>query len=147
MEHNRPARILVVTDHTAASPELLEAIRRRAAEGDAQFRILVPNPAKAELHLLHPERHDKAAEAEAVLHEALPAFEAAAGRPVLASVSIRHETYDAIEELMLNEPVDEVVLSVLPHGHHSWLHPDLQHRLTHLGLPVTLVEHPPAARP
>ena len=29
-----------------------------------QFRLVVLNPARAELHLLHPERHDKAAEAE-----------------------------------------------------------------------------------
>ena len=66
MEQSPVTRVLVVTDHTAATPELLAAMRQRAAQGPVQFRLLVPNPAQAELHLFHPERHDKAAEAEQV---------------------------------------------------------------------------------
>ena len=71
MEH-RTLRILVVTDHADPSAALLEAIPHRAEAGDVQFRLVVPNPARAELHLLHPERHDKAHEAELVLRQALP---------------------------------------------------------------------------
>jgi hypothetical protein len=141
MEQARPARVLVVSDHTSATPELLEAIRQRAARGAAQFRVLVPNPAHAEAHLLHPERHDKAAAAEEVLRSGIGAFEEAAGGHVIGSVSIRHDPYDAIEELMLDEPVDEIIVSVVPHGEHRWLHMDLAHRLPHLGLPVTTVDH------
>ena len=139
MEQSPVTRVLVVTDHTAATRELRAAMRQRAAQGPVQFRLLVPNPAQAELHLFHPERHDKAAEAEQVLLGALPAFEEAAGGRILASVSIRHDPYDAVEELMLSEPIDEIVLSVTASEHGRWLHPDLAHRLLHLGRPVLSV--------
>lgn len=139
LEPDRAARLLVVTDHTGTTPELIDAMTRRAALGAVQFRILVPNPARAEMHLVHPERHDKAEAAERVLLEALPAFEAAAGGRIHASVSIRHDPFEAVEELMLSEPVDEILLSISAHEAHRWLHPDLEHRLQRLGVPVQKV--------
>jgi hypothetical protein len=142
MAEGKPHRVLVVSDRTTATPELLAAIRQRAASGDAQFRILIPNPAHAEMQLRHPGRHEKAAEAELLLREAQPFFEEAAGGPVIGSISIRHNPHDAVEELMLCEPVDEIIVSVVPPGHRRWLHPDLAHRLAHFGVPVTKVEHP-----
>lgn len=148
MASSIPTRILVVTDHTAATPDLLAAIRKRAASGPAQFRLLVPNPAPAEWNPLHPERHKQAAEAERVLAKGLPAIEEAAGGPVIGSVSIRHDPMDAIEETIHDEPIDEIVLSLsgeqgTPHGMSGWLHFDLPHRLAHLGLPLsTVVEKP-----
>ncbi len=139
MESSNPVRVLVVTDRTAATPALVNAIRERARRGPAQFRVIVPNPAPAEWHPLHPERHDKAAEAERVLALALPDIEEAAGASVIGSVSIRHDPMDTIEEALLNEPFDEIILSQLPHGVARWLHIDLPHRVAHLGLPVTTV--------
>src|SRR6476646_11213651 len=109
-------RVLVVTDVAEPSPELLDALRRRAARSPARFRVVVPNPARAELHLLHPERHDKTAEAEQVLHQALAALELAAGGRVLGSVSVRHDPMDALEEILYSEPIDEIFLSVATHG-------------------------------
>ena len=53
-----PTRILVLTDAAEVAPELLEAMTSRAADGDVRFRLVVLNPARAEVHLLHPERHD-----------------------------------------------------------------------------------------
>jgi hypothetical protein len=135
----RPTRVLIITDHTAATPDLLATIAERAQRSPSQFRLLIPNPARAEVHLLHPERHEKAMEAELVLVRSLPAFEEAAGGRVIASVSIRHDAYEAVEELALSEPVDEIILSVTQHEHHRWLHPDLPHRLARLGLPLTEV--------
>lgn len=133
---DRPARVLVVTDHSDATPSVLKAVRERAAAGPAQFRVLVPNPARAEAHLRHPERHEKAEAAEQVLHEALAAFRDAAGGTVLGSVSIRHDPYDAIEEILRDEPIDEIIVGIAPHGLSKMLHQDLVHRLQHLGLPV-----------
>jgi hypothetical protein len=130
--------VLVVTDH-ADAPQLLEAIRRRAAEGPAQFRVLIPNPAHAEAHLRHPEHHEKAEQAERVLHDVLPALAEAAGGRVLGSVSIRNDPYDAVEETLLDEPIDEFIVALAKHGLGRALHLDLPHRLTHLGLPVTTV--------
>ena len=139
MEQQLTTRILVVTDHPQPGEALLEAMRLRAATGPVKFRVVVPNPARAELHLLHPERHDKTAEAEQVLHEALSALEAAAGGRVLGSVSVRHDPMDAIEEILFSEPIDEIFLSVAAHGFSTRLHQDLAHRLHHFGLPVTVV--------
>lgn len=144
MLEERTLRILVVTDHAEPTAELRAAIRRRAETGDVRFRLIVLNPARAELHLLHPERHDKAAEAERTLLAAQPQLEHAAGAPVIGSVSVRHDPMDAIEETLFNEPVDEIMLA-LPAPHVSaWLHQDLPHRLQHFGLPVTVVRPDPA---
>ena len=134
-------RVLVVTDTAEPTPSLREAIRHRAETHDAQFRLVVINPAAAEIHLLHPERHDKTAQAESVLRAALPTLEADAGGPVLGSVSVRHDPMDAIEETMHDEPVDEILVDVPTHRLSSRLHQDLEHRLAHLGIPVVAIHH------
>jgi hypothetical protein len=129
----------VVTDHADATPALVDAMRRRVDEGDVQFRLVVLNPARAELHLLHPERHDRAMEAEQLLHRTGPALETAVGRRVIGSVSVRHDPMDAVEETVFSEPVDEIVLAVPGHHVSTSLHQDLAHRLAHLGIPVSVV--------
>lgn len=139
MQMNRTLRILVVTDHPETSPSLLEAIRHRAAMGSVQFRVLIPNPTTGELHLLHPERHERADEAEQVLRACLTDFELAADGPVIGSVSVRHDPYQAVEELLASEPVDEFMLALAPHGLLRRLRLDLAHRLVRFGLPITEV--------
>ncbi len=139
----RRTRILVVTDTAEPTAALTATIRHRAESGSVQFRVVVPNPARAELHLLHPERHDKAEEAERVLHEALLSLEFEAGARVIGSVSVRNDPMDAIEEVIFSEPVDEIILAVAPHGLAKRLHLDLEHRLHHFGLPVTVVAADP----
>jgi hypothetical protein len=137
MDTTHRTRVLVVTDHPDGPPALLDAIRARAGQGPVQFRILVTNPAKAEAHLHHPERHDKAREAEGVLHASLSALTAAAGAPVIASVSVRHDPYLAVEEVLGSEPVDEFLIDLAQGGFTRRVHLDLPHRLSHLGLPIT----------
>jgi hypothetical protein len=134
-----PTRVLVVTDRMAATPALLDTIRGRAARGPADFRLLVPNPAPAEWHAGHPGRRDKVEEAERALADALPSIEEAAGHPVEAAVSIRHDPMDVIEETLRSDPFDEIILATAPHLLERWLHVDLPHRVAHLGLPVTTV--------
>ena len=141
MSDVRTHRVLVVTDTAEPSPSLRNAIRHRAESGDVKFRLMVLNPARAELHLLHPERHDKAAEAESVLRSALPQLELAAHAPVIGSVSVRHDPMDAIEEILFSEPVDEIILDVPSHHLSSWLHQDLEHRLAHFQTPVLTIRH------
>ena len=139
MSDDAITRILVVTDQAAPTPALRDAVERRALAGAAQFRLVVLNPARAELHPLHPERHELARAAEEVLHWASPLLESAAGGRVIGSVSVRHDPMDAIEETINSEPVDEIILSVPTHAFAAWLHQDLPHRLGHLGLPITTV--------
>jgi hypothetical protein len=137
----RTHRVLVVTDTAEPSKSLRDAIRHRAEIGDAQFRLIVLNPARAELHPLHPERHDRAAEAETLLRSALPQLELSAHAPVIGSVSVRHDPMDAIEETLFSEPVDEIILDVPPHHLSSWLHQDLEHRLAHFDVPIVTIRH------
>src|SRR3954453_15453407 len=134
-----PAKVLVVTDRTAATPELLEAVRERVSRGPIQARVLLPNPAPAEWHPGHPDRHDKADDARRVLAEALPPLEEAVGAPVGGVVSIRHDPMDAIEETLHDEPFDELIIATTPHHIEGWLRVDLPHRAANLGLPVVSV--------
>lgn len=134
------ARVLVVTNHPEPTPGLVEAIRARAATSPAQFRVLVPNPARAEVHLLHPERHEQAAAAEQTLRSALPAIEDAAGGHVVGSVSVQHDPIDAVESTLAAEPLDEIMLALDEHGLSVRLHQDVAHRLGHLGIPITVVD-------
>jgi hypothetical protein len=135
----RVARVLVVTDEAAVTAPLLDAIRGRAARGPAEFEILVPNPAEAEWHPGHPERHDKVVEARRELARARPLIEEAAGGRVEGTVSIRHDPMDAIEETIVAGAFDEIILSARTHRLSRWLHVDLPHRVAHLGLPMTTI--------
>jgi hypothetical protein len=60
MAQTAPTTVLVVSDKIAASPELLQAIRARAESAPISLRLRVPNPAPAEWHPTHPDRHAKA---------------------------------------------------------------------------------------
>jgi len=132
-------RVLVVTDRIGAAPDLIKEIRGHAANGPLEVRVLVPNPAPAEWHPTHPERRAKAAAAEQVLRETLPALREAAGGDVDGFVSTRHDPMDAIEEQLHEESADALVLAMPARHVEGWLHADLPHRVRHLGLPVTVV--------
>lgn len=148
MSAAHPTRILVLTDTSTAGPRLLEAMSHRSRSEDVVFRLVVLNPARAEIHLLHPERHDKAAQAEEVLRRTLPRLEeAVGGHPVVGSVSVRHDPMDAIEETMASEPIDEVMLHVKEHTLAKRLHQDLLHRLVHQGVTVLVVDHDAPSTP
>jgi len=138
MEDEPLARVLVVAYKTAATPALLEAVRRRAERGPARFHLVVPHPHHPTWHpseALHPDM----TEGEQVLALALPLVEEAAGAPVDGSVSRRDDPMDAIEETLHDGAFDEIILSTLPRRVSRWLHIDLPSRVEHLGLPVTTV--------
>jgi hypothetical protein len=77
-----------------------------------------------------------------MLEAALPQIEAAIGSRVAGTVSIRHEPMDVIEDVVFNEPVDEIMLALALHGLSQRLHHDLPRRAAHLGLPVTTLVMP-----
>jgi hypothetical protein len=139
MEPTGRARILVVADKTAATPELIEAVRARAARGPVRFHLLVPNP---DVGGWHPSdvRHPDLTHGQNVLALALPLLQEASCSTVEGSVSVRHDPMDAVEEALFASSYDEVIVSTLPHHLSVWLHMDLPSRVAKIsGLPVMTV--------
>ena len=131
------ARVLVVANKTAATPGLLEAVRERAARGECEFTLLVPNATHGLHKLIDPEDQGQS-EAETTIELALPLLEQAAGRPVVAMVGVP-EPLAAIQDAVNLHGFDEVIISTLPTRVSKWLRLDLPHKVAGLGLPVTTV--------
>jgi hypothetical protein len=131
------ARVLIVANRTAATPALMEAVRARAAEGNATFTLLVPSPAHGLHTLVDPEDVGQS-EAEQTIELALPLLEEAAGAPVEPMIGV-HEPLAAIQDAVNLHGFDELIISTLPKRVSKWLRLDLPHKAAGLGLPVTTV--------
>jgi uncharacterized membrane-anchored protein len=129
-------RILVVANKTAATPALLEAVRKRAAAAPARFVLLAPNP---DDHLVFDRVGKDVHLGEQVLALAQPLLEDAAGSHVEGHVANSPNAYDVIVEELNQGRYDEIILSTLPSHVSHWLHIDLPSRLAELGYPVTTV--------
>jgi hypothetical protein len=137
MESSAPARVLVVAAKTAATPALLDAVRRRAEQGRATFTLLVPNPTHGLHTVVDPEDQDRS-EAEMVLELALPLLEEAAGGKVEGMIG-DPQPMNAIQDAVNLNDFDEIILSTLPARVSRWLKLDLPSKVKGLGLPVTTV--------
>jgi hypothetical protein len=131
------ARVLVVANKTAASPALLDAVRERAARGNCEFTLLVPNATHGLHKLVDPEDQSES-EAETTIELALPLLEEAAGAPVDAMIGVP-EPLAAIQDAVNLHGFDEIIVSTLPTRVSRWLKLDLPHKVEGLGLPVTTV--------
>jgi hypothetical protein len=125
MEAHKPARILVVAHRTAATPLLLNEVRRRAREG-YRFDLLVPDLQEGE-------------DPEATLELALPLLQEAAGAPLEAMVERGADPWEALRRTVDTGKYQEVIVSTLPLGVSRWLERDLPSRARKLGVPVTVV--------
>ena len=137
MESAAPARVLVVAHRTAATPQLIEAVRERAERAPARFTLLVPRVAHGLHRVVDPEDTDDS-EAQFVLELALPLLEEAAGAPVEGKIGDPNPN-DAIHDAMNIDGYDEIIISTLPARVSRWLHNDLPSKLKPLGVPVTTV--------
>jgi hypothetical protein len=137
MESSSAPRVLVVAHQTAATSQLLEAVRERAARGPAVFTLLVPKGAHG-LHKVVDAEDVDAADEEAVIAKARPLLEEAAGAPVEGIVG-DHNPLDAVQDAVNMHGFDEIIISTLPHRVSRWLKLDLPHKLEGLGLPITTV--------
>src|SRR4051812_14964458 len=132
-----PSRVLVVAHRTAATPALLDAVRERAAAGQARFALLVPKPVHGFARVMDPEDVPPD-EAQTTLDLALPLLEDAAGGPVEGIIGAA-EPLVAIQDAINERGFDEVIISTLPTRVSRWLHLDLPRKVAGLGLPVTTV--------
>jgi hypothetical protein len=131
------ARVLVVAHKTAATPALLDAVRERAAQGNATFTLLVPKPTHGLDRVADPEDVQED-EGDQVLALAIPLLEEAAGGPVEGMCGVPNPL-DAVADAINIHGFDEVIISTLPTRVSRWLHLDLPRKIAGMGVPVTTV--------
>jgi hypothetical protein len=123
-----PTSVLIVAHRTAATPPLIEQVRRRASEGPCRFTLLVPRP------LWDPDTEESAL----TLELAIPLLEEAAGGRVEGVVG-DNDPFHAVSGALESGRYQEVIISTLPARVSHWLHIDLPARVQRLGFPVTVV--------
>jgi hypothetical protein len=111
-----PANVLVIANQTVVSPELLDRIRKRAAQGPASFLIVSPQSDQ--------EEH---ADADRRLRRALSEL---LGEGIDAHGQVVHpDPYTAARHAVNDERVDEIIVSTFPGEKSGWLRRDLVERL------------------
>lgn len=129
-------KVLVVANRTAESEELLDALRRRAAEGPVSFTLLVP--ATPHGVAWAADMHSGAGDAEEHMRRAVERLRAA-GLDVEGKVG-DPDPVAAVEDEVNFGSYDEAIVSTLPTHLSKWLKVDLPRRVERkTGLRVTHV--------
>jgi hypothetical protein len=131
------ARVLVVANRTAESPELLNALRERQARGPSEFTLLVPSTPHGLAWAADPDaghdaaEHHREAFVDELRREGLNVADARVGDP---------DPLAAIQDECNFHDYDEVIVSTLPLKLSKWLRVDLPRKArAATGLPVTHV--------
>ena len=125
MESGTQRRVLIVANRTAATPTLLDHVKRLAAERPSTFVLLIPDAPRSE-------------HTDWTLELALPLLERAARGPV-EGLTGAVDPFEAIRAAVATGDYDAIVISTLPRKVSKWLRRDLPHRVEALGVPVTVV--------
>ena len=118
-------RILIVANRTAATPTLLDHVKRLAAERPSTFALLIPDAPRSE-------------QTDWTLELALPLLERAA-RGTVEGLTGGEDPFEAIRSAVEAGDYDAIVISTLPRKVSKWLRRDLPHRVEALGVPVAVV--------
>jgi GABA permease len=131
------AKVLVVANRTAGSPELLSALRERSEEGDAVFHLVVPASPRGASWMFDMNSGHDAAEDD---------LDGALERIRELGLEVDGEVGDpdpvaAVSDSAHAGGYDEVIVSTLPKHLSKWLKLDVARKIAHAtGLPVTHVE-------
>ena len=136
-------RYLVVANRTLGGQHLLDAVRERMQDDECTFHIVVPAS--------HPSSAWSEGQVIAMAKERLDDALARFGE---IGATATGEVGDAspvraIGDVLLREPVDEIILSTLPPGPSRWLRQDVVHRVQrNYDVPVVhIVAQPEHAAP
>ena len=130
------ANILILASETIGGGELLDAVRKRAAEGDARFYVVVPQTRPRHGAVIYDEAVRDSAQVRVDLMLAFMRDEGIEGTGEVGDADPFNAATDAIGA----HGIDEVIISTLPATVSGWLRRDLIERLENeTGLPVTHV--------
>ena len=126
MESSQSRRVLVVANRTAATPDLLDAVKRYAREQPTTFSLLIPDAPKGE-------------HTDWTLELALPLLKRAVGGPVEGLTGTAGDAIEAVRKVVSEGNYDRIIVSTLPRRVSKWLRRDLPRRVAELGVPVEVV--------
>lgn len=125
--------ILVVANRTLGGAKLLEAVRARAASGDARFRLVVPQSKPSAGLVIYDEAVRESAQVRVDLALSAVAAEGIEATGEVGDADPFSATMDAVAE---RRP-DEIIVSTHPSTQSGWLRRDLIERIENAsGLPV-----------
>jgi phosphopantetheine adenylyltransferase len=113
--------VLVVANETLTGDELIEAVRRRAAQGPIRVIVVAPVSTPSEGYVVY--RDSRRAAAGRRLERTLDALRAA-GIPAFGGV-FDDEPLAAVKDVLAVEDVDEIIVSTHPETKSGWLRRNL----------------------
>jgi hypothetical protein len=130
------ANVLVLANETIGGEKLLDAIRKRHAEGDARFHVVVPRSRPRHGNVIYDEAVRDSAQVRVDLATAFMREEDITGTGEVGDPDPYNAALDAIAE----HGIDEIIVSTLPAQSSGWMKRDLIEALEgETGLPVTHV--------
>src|SRR3712207_1148141 len=130
------AEILVLANETIGGQKLLDAVRERAAQGDARFHIVVPMTRPRYGNVIYTEAVRDSAQVRVDLALAFAQQEGMTAQGEVGDPDPFNAALDAIDE----HRIDEVIVSTHPSTSSGWLRRDLPERIRNAtGLPVNHV--------
>ena len=127
------ANVLVLANQTIGGQAVLDAVRDRAAQGDATFFLVVPQNRPSHGNVIYDDAVKDAAQVRVDLALAFMREEGLEGTGEVGDA----DPFNAAMDAIAHHRIDEVILSTLPITSSGWLRRDLPERIEQAsGLPV-----------